>query len=273
MQDMTTDFTKDAQRQVIACSAAGRLSAQIIRPQQASLAPPLLVLHGIARNAETLAQLFAPEAARRGRTLIVPHFDQGNWPHFQRPSKAARPDQALLALLDAVAEQVPDCTGPVEIFGHSGGAQLAHRFGMLYPHRVAGLHLAAAGWYCLPNNTMPYPYGLAPGTDAVSAKWARRNADGLAGFLKLPTTVYVGTNDTTRDPALRKTDRLDAIQGPHRKARAQTYVNALNAAAQAIGLVPSTRLIELNGCAHDVEQAITQNGLAERVLETQSRRA
>ena len=101
----------------------------------------MVVLHGISRNAGTLARLFAPEAERTGRTLIVPHFPAGHWPDFQRPSKAARPDQALLALLDRWRE-CPDIPGPVDIFGHSGGAQLAHRLAMLYPHRVTG---AASG--------------------------------------------------------------------------------------------------------------------------------
>lgn len=270
MKDMTNGMADKTHQTVIACSAAGRLLARIIRPPQVTIAPPLVVLHGIARNAGTLARLFAPEAERTGRILIVPHFDQRSWPNFQRPCKVARPDQALLALLDKVAQQVPGCADPVEIFGHSGGAQLAHRFAMLYPHRMAGLHLAAAGWYCFPNDTMPYPYGLAPGADAFGAKWARRKAAGLASFLKLPTTVYVGTDDTTRDPALRTTAMLDAAQGPNRHARARTYVTALNAAAQAMGLSPSTRLIEMPGCDHDVVRAITQNGLAARVLDAQA---
>ena len=225
----------------------------------------MVVLHGISRNAETLARLFAPEAERTGRTLIVPHFPEKSWPDFQRPSKAARPDQALLALLDAVA-QLPDCAGPVDLFGHSGGAQLAHRFAMLYPHRVAALHLAAAGWYCLPDDTMPYPYGLAPGKDRFGTLWARRNAEGPARFPGLPTCVYVGTEDVTRDPALRKTASLDAKQGPNRHARARTYVAALNAAAERHGLEPRARLVELTDCDHDVVRAITQNDLAARVL-------
>ena len=137
---------------------------------------------------------------------------------------------------------------------------------MLYPHRVAALHLAAAGWYCLPDDTMPHPYGLAPGKDRVSTLWARRNAEGLQDFLHLPTCVYVGTEDVTRDPALRKTASLDAKQGPNRHARARSYVAALNAAATRHGLEPRARLVELTDCDHDVVRAITQNDLAARVL-------
>lgn len=251
---------------VTACSAAGRLSARIIRPSAISDAPPLVVLHGISRNAGTLARLFAPEADNTGRTIIVPHFSSEKWPNFQRPSKAARPDLALLALLDLVAAKYPDVSGPVDIFGHSGGAQLAHRLAMLYPHRVAALHLAAAGWYCLPDDSMTYPYGLAPGKDTFSAKLLRQNRTALRDFLHIPAWIYVGTEDVTRDDALRKTPELDAGQGPNRHARAQTYVSSLNAAASSAGLQPRASLIELTGCDHDVVRAISQNNLIARVL-------
>jgi pimeloyl-ACP methyl ester carboxylesterase len=270
MKDTLIETSPLTQRRVTACSSAGRLSACIIRPARLCAAPPLVVLHGISRNADTLARLFAPEAERTGRTLIVPHFPADTWPDFQRPSKAARPDQALLALLDLVASEFPDKAGPVDIFGHSGGAQLGHRLAMLYPHRVAALHLVAAGWYCLPDQSMRYPYGLAPGKDAFSAKLVRRNTAALRDFLHIPACVYVGTEDVTRDDALRKTRALDARQGPHRHARARSYVTALNAAAEATGIAPRTRLIELPGCDHDVVRAITQNDLAARVLDARA---
>jgi pimeloyl-ACP methyl ester carboxylesterase len=270
MKDTLIMTSPATPRRVTACSSAGRLSARIIRPERRADAPPLVVLHGISRNAGTLARLFAPEAERTGRTLIVPHFPAHTWPDFQRPSKAARPDLALLALLDLVASEYPDIAGPADIFGHSGGAQLAHRLAMLYPHRVAALHLAAAGWYCVPDETMPYPYGLAPKKDAFSAKLVRRHTAALRAFLHLPACVYVGTEDVTRDGALRKTHALDAKQGPNRHARARTYVNALNTAAEAAGLPPRARLIEMTDCDHDVVHAITRNHLAARVLDARA---
>jgi len=249
------------------CSAAGRLSAQVLRPARRFDAPPLIVLHGISRNVAVLAELFMPYAERSGRTIIVPHFEARTWPHFQRPSKTVRPDQALLALLDGAVAAMPDLAGPVDLFGHSGGAQLAHRVAMLFPHRVARLHVAAAGWYCLPNRSMPYPYGIGPGKTATTAKWARRKTAALTEFLSIPVSVYVGSEDIARDQALRTTPDLDRQQGPNRRARAVTYVQALNHAAESYGLAPKARLTELPGCVHDVVQAITQKKLASLVLD------
>ena len=119
---------------------------------------------------------------------------------------------------------------------------------------------------------MRYPYGLAPGKDAFGAKCARCKAAALRDFLHLPIWVYVGTEDVARDDALRKNSTLDARQGPHRYARAHTYVNALNAAARTADLPPRARLIEMTDCDHDVVRAIIQNNLAARVLDARKPR-
>lgn len=248
-------------------SPAGILTARVIRPAGLSDLAPLVVLHGISRDADQLVDLFGPAAERSGRIIIVPHFAQGQWPHFQRPCRAARPDQALLALLSHLAAIVPELSGQVDLFGHSGGAQLAHRFAMLYPHKVARLHLAAAGWYCLPDTGMAYPYGLAVDATPDSLTWSRRHHQALPAFLRLPVRVYVGSADDLRDDALRKTPDLDRLQGQTRIARAETYVTRFRAAAQTWGISPDISLCRLPGVAHDVGQAVRQGQLADRVTQ------
>lgn len=246
-------------------SSAGRLTARVIVPTHHRGAPPLLVLHGISRNARELVELFGPEAERTGRVVIVPHFSENRWPFFQRPSRKARPDEALLALLAAFEAEYPEQAGPVSLFGHSGGAQLAHRFAMLFPQRVADLHLTAAGWYCLPDRSMPYPYGLAHGADPRDLFWLRRHRASLRRFLDRPIHIYVGTHDTERDDTLRQIPELDRIQGPDRLSRARAYARALHTAAVAQGLPPRVELRELAGGVHDVGWAIRHAGLARMV--------
>lgn len=243
-------------------SSAGSLPARVIRPVGLSGLPPLVVLHGISRNADELLDLFRPEAERSGRIVIVPHFAQSTWPHFQRPSRAARPDQALLALLSHLAAIDPAMAGRVDLFGHSGGAQLAHRFAMLFPQKLGRLHLAAAGWYCLPDASMAYPYGLGVDAAPGSLTWVRRHRQALPAFLRLPVRVYVGACDDQRDAALRQGPQLDRVQGTTRIARAETYVARFRAAAEACGVVPDITLTRLPGVAHDVVQAIEHGNLA-----------
>lgn len=248
---------------------AGILPAQVIQPRTPhDGTPPLVVLHGISRNAQELVQAFLPEAMRSGRTVVVPHFAAGDWPVFQRPCRSARPDQALMALLAQLVQIDPAFSGPVGLFGHSGGAQLAHRFAMLYPHRVARLNLAAAGWYCLPDTSMAHPYGLGVDMNPESLIWARRHGEALPAYLRLPVRVFVGTRDTDRDASLRQTPALDQMQGLTRLSRAETYVDRFRAAALARGIRPDITLTRLPGVTHDVAEAVRVGGLARLVATT-----
>ncbi|MFN4129286.1 MAG: hypothetical protein ACK4GC_05650, partial [Paracoccaceae bacterium] len=230
---------------------------------------PLVVLHGISRNADELVELFQPEAERSGRKIVVPHFCEKIWPDFQRPSRNARPDQALLALLSDIAVLDPSFDGPVDLFGYSGGAQRAHRFAMLYPQKVGTLNLAAAGWYCLPDTSMAYPYGLGADATSDALTWARRHDHAMPAYLRLAVRVFVGTQDTVRDASLRQNPDLDRIQGRTRIARAETYVERFRAAALARGIVPDIALTRLPGVTHDVAKAIAQADLARRVTEAE----
>lgn len=248
-------------------SASGTLSAQFIRPAVPSGLPPLVVLHGISRNAEALVDMFRPASQDTGRSILVPHFGARDWPNFQRPSSSSRPDQALLALLALMGAIDAGFSGRVDLFGHSGGAQLAHRFAMLFPHRVGRLNLAAAGWYCLPDTSMAYPYGIGADATPDTLTWARRHQGAMPEYLRLGVRVFIGTNDTLRDASLRQTPDLDRLQGLTRLARAETYVARFRAAAQAHGIVPDITLTHLPGVTHDVAQAIAEAGLARLVTQ------
>ncbi|SIS55425.1 alpha/beta fold hydrolase [Paracoccus saliphilus] len=263
-ENLATASTTDHIR---VATPAGPLEAYVIHPRRITHAKPLVVLHGISRNAQTLVRYFRDEAERNGRLIIVPHFTEKDWPHFQRPGPAARADQALVELLNRLALQFPACAGPVDLFGHSGGAQLAHRTAMLYPQRIARLNLAAAGWYCLPNMSMPFPYGLGKSDARGAELWTRRKQAGLAAYLGLEIRVFIGTRDTERDCALRVTPALDAGQGRTRHDRARSYVEAVRKAARSNGYTARISLIELPDCSHDVEQAIITAGLARMVAD------
>lgn len=246
-------------------SPSGTLPAWVIYPAGTSGLPPLIVLHGISRNARELVDLFRFEAEQSGRIIVVPHFSESRWPNFQRPCRSARPDQALLALLSHLNTISRAFVGRVDLFGHSGGAQLAHRFAMLYPQKIARLNLAAAGWYCLPDTSMSYPYGLGADARKASFSWARHHAQALSAYLRLSVEVFIGTQDVDRDDSLRKTAELDLAQGRNRVERAETYVGRFIAAARSHGIQPDITLTRLPGVSHDVVQAIKQAELARLV--------
>jgi pimeloyl-ACP methyl ester carboxylesterase len=246
----------------------GALFARVLVPAgfDASL-PPLVVLHGIARDADALEDAFGPGADAAGRVLVVPHFLANEWPVFQRIDRA-RPDRVLLALLSQIRATLALQTGKVELFGFSGGAQLAHRFAMLLPQRVTRLHIASPGWFCLPDCDAAFPAGLA---DAPVRR--RRSPDIAAAmraqidrYLRLPVRVYVGSRDTQNDKALRNDPAIDAAQGVNRRQRAETYVRRFAAAATRRGILPDIGLSVLKNCSHDFIQCAQQGALPKLVL-------
>jgi pimeloyl-ACP methyl ester carboxylesterase len=113
---------------------------------------PLVLLHGISRNAAELATRFATATQWDGWTLIAPVFEKDRFGQFQQMLAAESEvpsDQALIALIERVFDDAGRDPGPVHLFGFSGGAQLAHRFAMLHPHLTAAVYAMAAGWYLL----------------------------------------------------------------------------------------------------------------------------
>ena len=228
---------------------------------------PLVALHGISRDARAMWHAFSPLAAAEGRALLVPRFTERDWPQFQQIDRV-RPDLVLLDLL----QQAGLAKERVDLFGFSGGAQLAHRFAMLYPHRVATLHLAAPGWYTLPDTTLPWPLGLKQGPAQGTGRRLRGfDAAALSRlqlrhYLALKVRLWVGALDTGRDASLRQTDALDALQGKSRLERSAAYAEAFRRAARAHGITPDIDLTVLPDCGHDFTDCARTGNLATRVL-------
>lgn len=228
------------------------LPAWIARPfAPAPDAPPLVAVHGIARDAEGMARRLAGRALAQGRTLVAPLFSEEAFPRYQRAVCKRRADRALLALLDALVAEGAIPAGPVALAGFSGGAQFAHRFAWLYPHRAGRLTLAAAGWWTFPD-AAPFPYGVGPAVEgpADAHRWLRANAP---DFLDRAITIAVGAEDCIPDANTRSGPAIDAQQGRHRLERARRWTAAIRAASERFGLPPRARLRVLPGCGHDFQ--------------------
>lgn len=248
-------------------TSVGPVEAYLSAPDAGSSnAPPLLALHGISRDAQSVFDAFSEAPNNAGRVVIAPCFEARKWPVYQRITHRNRADIALLELLTSLRAFGVIDGGPADLFGFSGGAQLAHRFAMLYPHMVSSLHVSSAGWYSLPNEDAPYPYGLgAP--DEKEQVWRRRMLLGLDVFLRLPISIYVGCDDIgTDEPTLRRNPALDAAQGSSRRARAASYCDALCAAAVVHGGQAAVRHFELPGCGHSFDECVETGGLIDLVL-------
>ena len=250
---------------VLSICSAGVLETTITVPSRVGNQAPLLALHGISRNAAEITGAFAEVAETAGRIVVVPHFSAANWPVYQRITRRARPDKSLLSLFETLRAMDSVFDGPIDLFGFSGGAQLAHRFAMLYPEAVGDLYLGAAGWYTLPQSDVEYPYGLRDSENG-SKRWSRLMCSGLHRYLRRDFTVYVGEHDTERDESLRQNLLVDEHQGFHRLERARSYVAALNSQQAELGLPCTARLEVLPGCDHRFSICNTRGAIARRVL-------
>lgn len=240
------------------------ISAQVIIPVSAASKPPMLALHGISRDPDQMVEAFLEDFADRRRIIVIPYFDKGSWPVFQRITGRHRPDLGLLAILEALRQNGIIDHEPVDLFGYSGGAQLAHRFTMLFPEKIRELYLGAAGWYTLPDEQLPYPLGVGPG-GATRKDWHILMASGLTRYLDRSITVYVGDQDTQEDSSLRRDTLLNQVQGRNRLERAYRYVDRISQRQAELGLAITARVEILSDCGHDFWMCSKKGGLVRRI--------
>jgi poly(3-hydroxybutyrate) depolymerase len=191
-------------------------------------APILFVMHGVGRDADRYIGEWVDIARAEGLVVVVPEFTRAGFPGSDGYNNGGMFDSAgnprprdtwaysaIEPIFDAVRTR-EGLTAPAYIlYGHSAGAQFAHRFVLTgNPRRMARAIVANAGSYAFPTDSVAWPFGmagLAPGT------WKPEDA------FRQPLTVLLGTADN--DPAHRSLPSQPGAkaQGPHRLARGQAF--------------------------------------------------
>lgn len=226
-------------------------------------APIMVTVHGISRNVDEHAALFAPYAEEHGVVLIAPSFTTARNAGYQRLSEESvglRADRALDAIVNEVAAATGADGRKFRLFGFSGGAQFAHRYTLAHPERVISAAIGAAGWYTFPDVRTPYPYGLGP-----SAERSDLHFD-PARFLRVPITVFVGKDDIAGGESLRRNPKVDRQQGTTRVERARRWVAEMNRAARSRGFPARASCQEVAGIEHSFRQFMKEGDLGERVF-------
>lgn len=209
-------------------------------------APVLVLIHGISRRAAQLVFRFRDQADKHGLVLVAPLFQKVIYGQYQQVIDKAGPrsDLALIDILEEVEREWHPAASPAHVFGYSGGAQFAHRFALLHPHRVASLSLAAAGWYTMPDGQRRYPWGI--GTHPLGDKGYELDA-----FLRIDRHIFVGEDDVLRDASLRQSPRLDREQGINRVERAKRWIERMDQASMERDARPRRSTIDiLPGLGH-----------------------
>jgi pimeloyl-ACP methyl ester carboxylesterase len=223
----------------------------------------LVSVHGISRNASEQAAVFAPLCERRNVVMVAPVFTVEHHEDYQRlgrRGRGTRVDHLLHQFLQEVGIMTGADVSRIHLFGFSGGAQFAHRYLMVHPHRVVGAVVVASGWYTFPDTTQRYPYGIRPHRALEGVNFNPEE------FLRVPVEVLVGAKDTDTQN-LRRTERTNAQQGVDRRDRARNWVRAMRDAAERHGLPPVVTLGEVPGIGHSFAEFCERGALVERAGE------
>jgi pimeloyl-ACP methyl ester carboxylesterase len=205
----------------------------------------LVAVHGLSRDAELQARLFAPLADSRDAVIVAPLFDEERFTGYQQLAAdgktPVRADDALEAILADVKHIIGIDPSRFALFGYSAGGQFAHRYAMVHPERVSRLAVGAAGWYTLPDPSYDYPQGVA--TSPPSPPGSPNRPIDLTPFWRIPILVAVGENDTSRGGTLEKSPSIDAQQGKNRLERGRAWEQAIDRTAKAGGYSTSYQFL------------------------------
>lgn len=220
--------------------------------------PVLVVLHGAGRDASNMRDYLIERADQLNFIVLAPEFSEVYFPGSDaynlgnifedgdHPSEGTlNPEEewtfsVIDPIFDDFKNRVGNTSSAYDVFGHSAGSQILHRFLIFNPEaQFNRVVCAAAGWYNMPDSGIEFPYGL----DKSPAK----NAD-LSPVFGKEVFVIVGSDDVDPNSAgLRHTPEADA-QGLNRLERAQYFYNESRNIADGLGvsinwsyhLVPNT---------------------------------
>lgn len=227
------------------------------------LSPLLVAVHGISRQAEEQALLFAPLVNAVGGTLVAPFFPQDRFPDYQRlgrQGRGERSDLALKQVLEDAAARTGKSERTLAMFGYSGGGQFVHRYAMAYPRQVARMAVAAPGWFTFPKVDSKFPLGLKKNESLPDLNFDP------ARFLKIPAMVLVGENDISRDGSLNQNAKIDRLQGTNRMERACRWLSAMSAAATRYNYDTAYEFIVVTGCGHSFAECMTEGAMGALIV-------
>lgn len=214
----------------------------------------VIVLHGVLRNPEEYIEAWADWAAAENRLVACPGFDSTGWGGSRAynmgnvmPRGGGDPlpeEKWVFTVVESLHQHMRGTLALADacfdLWGHSAGAQVAHRFPLFKPRAPLRRVVAAgAGWYTLPDPGLLYPYGL--GHPRLGLWDVRARA-----WLQAPLTLMRGSRDVVRDEHLRTKPEAEA-QGPTRFDRAAHMLD------RARALDPNTRwrLLDVPGAGHE----------------------
>ena len=218
-----------------------------------SSCPIVIVLHGASRKASDYRDYWELPADRYKFLVIAPEFSEEHWPKsegYNQGGVGKEPDKEkwVFATIEHLFDEMRVGQASYVLFGHSAGAQVAHRMALLRPGNRASVIVAAnAGWYTMPEfrkekSPNPFPYSLvnSPSGEAELRKALARRM-----------IVMVGEKDDDANAENLRKDEGAMKEGANRLERAENFFKASTALSKDLGVKLAWDLVEVPGVAHD----------------------
>lgn len=188
----------------------------------------LVAIHGMGSSGPKFAAPLYQTAESYGWVVVAPSFAYGDW---KDPAQLRKDATDYVPALRKILAAVPATIGlPVQhralVYGFSRGAQVAHRFALLYPNEVRAVAALSAGTYTLPKDQLSdkdpsrldFPFGIADSASYTGVPFDRVALRGV------PFWIGVGFLDQKPEdvPQL-----WTSYIGDCRVDRATTFVGAL----------------------------------------------
>jgi len=222
----------------------------------------VFALHGGSRDAEGVRNNMIQKSIEYNFVLIAPKFSSQNfslgdgynlgnvYEDGDNPSTSTLNDEEewsfsiIEPLFDSVVSSLSLIEEKYNLFGFSAGAQFVHRFIQFKPNaRFNKVVAGAAGWYTVPDNNIPFPYGL---DNSILTN------TNLSNLLSKDLYIQVGALDN--DPnsvGLRHNEYADA-QGLNRVTRAVHFFESGQNIAESNNYSLNWSLHIIQGAGHNL---------------------
>ncbi|WP_324826780.1 hypothetical protein [Qipengyuania zhejiangensis] len=217
--------------------------------------PAIVVIHGANRNLQFTLDTWLPLAQSIGFMPVIPHFthrsfggDKFALGGVRRGFPAERSAfRAIEPMFDALRAETGLRRTRYSLFGHSAGAQFVERF-LLFNReaRAARTVLSMAGWYTLPNERLPWPYG----THDVAI-----DEGDFASLFERECSLVLGENDDDPYADQLRRSSLAKSQGRHRLERGQHFFSVAREFARERSLPFNWAMRILPDAKHDSRAA------------------
>ncbi|MCH6258106.1 hypothetical protein MLD52_16210 [Puniceicoccaceae bacterium K14] len=234
--------------------------------------PVVIVVPGAGRNGWSYRDAWEAESEEKGIVVVSPHYSKEFYPRFWNYNMARmignveinkektdfesfsiskKPDEWIFSdfdrMFDIVKAKLGLETEQYDIFGHSAGGQILHRFAIFNSSKKVNRIVSSnSGWYTVPSYDTEFPTGL------VNAPISKGD---LKQVFSKNLVVFLGELDDENETRghLVKNERMNK-RGLHRLERCNYFYGTAREQARVQGYEFNWEKIVVPGVGHDYKK-------------------